>query len=170
MTTVFMSMAARLSDLDDFKPGIKIQNEDHTFTLTNGQNGQENPEAFGSAPLHSPSWSPARKPTPNQPETWYCLEIHIISTEDEKVIRPLPHAWQVLIVEDMVQEGRTDLTEAVVTSPGWAVLFYRWHLLGGGLSLGEVRDAAFTLSGIIAWVGKEAQLNTKPISLGEGGS
>ena len=68
----------------------------------------------------------------------------------------------------MVWEGRPGLMEAIVTSPGWAVLFYGWQSLGEGLSLGEARDATFKLSGIIAWVGKQAQLNAKPISLGEG--
>ena len=38
-------------------------------------------------------------------------------------VPPLPHAWQALIVEDMVQEGRPSLTEAIVTGPGWAILF-----------------------------------------------
>ena len=43
-------------------------------------------------------------------------------------------------------------------------------LLGEGLNLGEARDAAFTftLSGIIAWVGKQAQISAKPISLAYG--
>ena len=82
------------------------------------------------------------------------------------MVPPPPHAWQVPIVEDMVWEGRTGLMEAVVTGPGWAVLFYVWQSLGEGLSLGEVRDTVFTLSGIIAWVGKQMQLNAKPISLG----
>ena len=54
----------------------------------------------------------------------------------------------------MVQEGRNGLMEAIVMSPGWAVLFYGWQFLGEGLSLGEVRDTTFTLSGVIAWVGK----------------
>ena len=161
-------MASRSSDLDDFETEIKIQTEDHTLTWTNGQNGQENQEAFGSVPSHSPSWSLARKPKPHWPKTQYCLEIHIISTEDDKAVPPPPHTWQVLIVEDMVWEGRPGLMEAVVTGPGQAVLFYGWQLLGEGLSLGEVRDATFTLSGIIAWVGKQVQLNAKPVSLGEG--
>ena len=37
---------------------------------------------------------------------------------------PPTHARQVPIVEEMVQEGRVGLMEAVVTVPGWAVLFY----------------------------------------------
>ena len=140
----------------------------HTLTQTNGQNGQENPEAFGSAPLHSPSQSLARKLKPDWPETWYCLEIPIICTEDDKVVPPTPHTWQVLIMEDMVWEGRTELTEATVAGLGWAVLYYRQQSLGERLSLGEARDATFTLSGIIAHVGKQTQLNAKPVILGEG--
>ena len=57
-------------------------------------------------------------------------------------------------MEDMVQDGKTGLTEAVVTGPGQAILFYRQQLLGEGLSLGKVWDAAFMLSGTISWIGK----------------
>ena len=160
-----MSMATRSSDLDE--PEINIQTEGHTLTLTNGQNGQGNPEVFGSAPSHSPSWSLASKPKPDWPETQYCLEIHVVSTEDDKEVPPPCHTWQAPIVEDMVWEGRTGLMEAIVPGPEWDVLFYAWQSLGG-LSLGEARDTVFTLSGIIAWVGKQVQLNAKPLSLGEG--
>ena len=45
-----MSMAARLSDLDEHKPGTNIQEESHTLTQPSGQNGPEDPEAFGSPP------------------------------------------------------------------------------------------------------------------------
>ena len=81
---------------------------------------------------------------------------------------PPPHAWQMLIAEDMVCEGKTGLTEAVVTGPGRAVLFYGCCPLGEGLNLGEGRDTMFTLSGIIAWVGKQPEISTKPINLADG--
>ena len=68
----------------------------------------------------------------------------------------------------MVWEGKAGLTEAVLTGSGWAVLFYKWQSLGEGLRLGEARDTAFTLSGVIAWVCKQAQLEAKPVSLGDG--
>ena len=77
MATAFVSMATRLSDLDNQKPGTNIQKEGHTLTLPSGQNSPENPEAFGSVP----SQSPARKPDCHEP--WYCLEIQVISTKDE---------------------------------------------------------------------------------------
>ena len=48
MATVFMSMAARLSDLDDQKPGINIQTEGHPLTPPSSQNGPEDAEAFSS--------------------------------------------------------------------------------------------------------------------------
>ena len=57
---------------------------------------------------------------------------------------------------------------SISDQPRMGLLFYGWQLIGEGLSLGEVRDTTFTLSGITAWVGKQVQLNSKPISLGEG--
>ena len=145
-----------------------IQTKGHTLTPPSGWNGPEETKIFGSAPYHSPSQSLVRKPTPNHPEVWYCLEIQVISTKEGGTTPPLPHAWQVSFVEDMVWYGKSGLTEAVVTGPGWAVLFYSWQSLGEGLNLGKVWDATFTLSGAICWVGKQAQLNANPVSLGEG--
>ena len=60
----------------------------------------------------------------------------------------------------MLCDGKSGLTEAIVMGPGWAILFYGRHLLGEGLSLGKAWDAMFTLSAVISWVGKQAQLNT----------
>ena len=147
-------MAARSSKLDDQKLGINIQTEGHTLTPSSGQNGPEDPEAFGSTPSHSPSQSPARKLTPDWSETHYCLEIQVTCTKDGGATPPPPHMWQVAIMEDMIQNSKSGLTEAIVTSPGRAILFYRWQSLGEGLSLGEVQDATFTSSGAIGWVGK----------------
>ena len=58
-------------------------------------------------------------------------------------------------------------TEAIVTGPGKPILCYgQWSL--EGLSLGEAWEAMFMLSGAISWAGKQAQLSTNLISLGEG--
>ena len=135
MATVFMSMATRLSDLGAHKPGVNIHTEGHTLTPPSGQNGPEDPEVFGSTPSYSPSQSPARKPTPDWPETQYCLEIQMTSAEDSGVAPPLPNMWQALIMEDMVWDGKSSLTEAIVTSPGRAIPFYGKQSLGEGLSL-----------------------------------
>ena len=95
-----MSMATRLSDLDEQKPGTNIQKEGHTLTPPSGKNGPEDPEAFGRAPSQSPSKSLVRKP--DHPETQYFLEIQVISTKDERAAPPPSHTWQAPIVEDMV--------------------------------------------------------------------
>ena len=52
--------------------------------------------------------------------------------------------------------------------PSLTILLYGRQSLGEGLSLGEVRNTTFMLSGVISWVGKQAQLNTNPLSLQEG--
>ena len=72
------------------------------------------------------------------------------------------------MMEDMFQDGKSGLTEVVVTGSVWAILFYRRQSLGEGLNLGKAHDAMFMLSGAISWVGKQAQLQAKPVSLGKG--
>ena len=41
-------------------------------------------------------------------------------------------------------------------------------ILGEGLSMDEVWDAMFMLSGTISWVSKQAKLNANAVSLKEG--
>ena len=168
MATVFMSMAAKLSDLDDQKSRVNIWTEGHTLTPPSSQNDLEETETSGSAPSQLPSQSWVRKPMPDCPETWYCLGIELALTKEVGAAQPPSHTWQAPVIEDMVWEAKSDLTEAVVTGPGRVVLFYGRQFLGEGLSLGEVRDAVFTLSEAISWVGKLAQLHAIPMSLREG--
>ena len=72
------------------------------------------------------------------------------------------------VVEDMLQEARDGLTEAVVIGPGRAILFYGRHSMGEGLKADEARDAAFLLTGAGMWVGKLAYLTASPMMLQEG--
>ena len=60
----------------------------------------------------------------DHPETLYCLEIQVILTEDGGATPPPLHTWQAPVVEDMLQDGTSGLTEAVVMGPGQAILFY----------------------------------------------
>ena len=66
------------------------------------------------------------------------------------------------LVEDMLHEARTRLTEAVVTGPGRVVLFYGRCSMGEGLMVDEARDATFLLTGAGTWVGKLAYLTARP--------
>ena len=72
------------------------------------------------------------------------------------------------LVEDMLQEARAGLTEAVVTGPGRAILFYGRHSMGEGLRADEARDAAFLLTGAGTWLRKSAYLTTDPMTIQEG--
>ena len=68
----------------------------------------------------------------------------------------------------MLRDGKSGLTKAVVMGPGQAILFYgRWSL-GEGLSLSEVCNTMFTLTGAISLVGKQAQLYVNALTLQEG--
>ena len=164
MTTVFMSMAARSSNRDNFEPETKIQIEGHTLTPTGGQNGPEDPDAFGSTPSHSPSWSTARTPAPNWPETWYCLEIQVVSTEDDKATPPLTTC---MATTDSGRYGLWRKNQPNRSHSDWPRKGYLvlWTLfIRRRTEFGQsLRDTAmFTLSGIIAWVGEQAQISAKP--------
>ena len=72
------------------------------------------------------------------------------------------------LVEDMLHDARTGLTEAVVTGPRRAVLFYQRCSMGEGLTTGEARDATFLLTGAGMWVRKSAYLSADPMTIQEG--
>ena len=74
---------------------------------------------------------------------------------DELEDTPPPlHAWTSPVVEDMLQEVRAGLMEAVVIGPGRAILFYGRHSMGEGLKADKARDAAFLLTGAGTWGGE----------------
>ena len=74
------------------------------------------------------------------------------------------------MIEDMLQEARAGLTEAVVIGPGRAILFYGRHSMGEGLKADEARDVVFLLTGAGTWVGKMAYLTANPMTVQEGRS
>ena len=168
MTTAFVPMATKSSDLDDQQFGANLWAKGDILTPPSGWNGPGGTEALGSTPSHSPSQSPARKPMPDYPEIWHCLGMHMTLTKEVGTALPPPHVWMVPVVDDMLCHGRTGLTKAVVMGPGRAVLFCGRQSLGEGLSLGEVRDATFTLTGAGTWAGKLAYLAADPLTLWEG--
>ena len=148
--------------------GANLQTDSHMAMESQCQKGLEEMGTLGSSPSHLPSWSPARGPPPNHPNTRYFLGIHVTLTEETGVIPPLSYTWTAPLVEDMLCYARTGITKAVVTSPGRAVLFYGRCSLGDGLSPAESRDAAFMLTGVGTWVGKPAYLATDPLTIQEG--
>ena len=78
------------------------------------------------------------------------------------------HARMAPVLEDMLQEARAGLTEAVVIVPGRAIFFYGRCLMEEGLKVEEARDATFLLTGAGMWVGKLAYLTANPMTIQEG--
>ena len=89
-------------------------------------------------------------------------------TDELGDVPPPLHAWMAPVVEDMLQETRAGLTEAVVIGPGRAILFYGRCSMGDGLKADEARDATFLLTGARTWVEKLAYLTSNPMMLQEG--
>ena len=97
--------------------------EGQTLAPPNGQNG---PKETG-VQLNTTTFTipvPDEEANAQAPETWYCLEIQVTSTEEGGAILPTPHAWQAPVVEDMPCDIKAGLTEEIGKGPGWAVLFY----------------------------------------------
>ena len=161
-------MAAKSSDLDDRMSGANLQMEGHVDMPSQGAKDPRELGASGSSPSHLPSWSPARRPPSNCPNTRHCLEIHVTLTKELGAVPPPSHAWMAPLVEDMLCDTSTSLTKAVVMGPGRAILFYGRCLLGEGLTLDKARDAAFLLTGAVTWVGKPAYLAADPMTIQEG--
>ena len=163
-----MSMAAKLNDLADEMSGANLQTEGHADVQAQSAEHLWEPEALDSPPSCSPSWSPAQRLPSSCPNMKYCLEICVTLTEELGAI-PLPsHSWTAPLVEDMLHNARTRLTEAVVTGPCRAVLFYGRHSMGDGLTTGKARDVVFLLTGAGMWVGKLAYLATDSMTIQEG--
>ena len=132
MATTIMSMATRSSDLEDQTSGANLQMEGHVDMPSQSQKDPKEMEALGSSPSHLPSSSPARRLLPSHPNTRYCLGIHVTLTEETGAVPPLPLAWTVPLVEDMLCYARTGLTEAVVMGPGRAIIFLWETVIGRG--------------------------------------
>ena len=163
-----MSMAAKSSDLEDKTSRANLQIEGHEDVPSQSAKDPRESGALGSSPSCSPYWSPARGLPSNHPNTRHCLEIHVTLTKELGAV-PLPsHAWMVPLMEDMLCDARTSLTEAVVMGPGRAIIFYGRCSLGEGLTLDEARDATFLLTGACMWVGKAAYLAAEPMTIQEG--
>ena len=119
-----MSMAAKLSDLVDKMSGANLQMEGHSDMPSQSAKDLWELEALGSSSSCSPSWSPARRLQSSGPNTKHCLEIHVTLTEELGAVPQPSHSWMAPLVEDMLYDIRTRLTEAVVTGPGRTVLYY----------------------------------------------
>ena len=96
------------------------------------------------------------------------LEIIVTLTEELGVVPSPSHSWMAPLMEDMLCDTRTGLTEAVVIGPGRVFLFYGRCSMGECLMADEARDTAFLLTGAGMWVGKLSYLTADPMTIQEG--
>ena len=113
-------------------------------------------------------WSPVQRPLTGRLNMNCCLEIRVTLTDELRDVPPPTHAWMAPVVEDMLQEARVGLMEAVVIGPGRAILFFGRCSRGEGLKVNEARDATFLPTSAGMWIGKSAYLTANPIMLQEG--
>ena len=119
-----MSMAAKSSDLLEKMSGVNLQTEDHADMPPQSAKDLWESEALGSSPSHLPSWSLARRLPSSCPNTKHCLAICVTLTDELGAVPSPSHSWMAPLMEDMLHDARTGLTEAVAIGPGRAVLFY----------------------------------------------
>ena len=166
MATVSESMATKLSDLDDQKPGFNIQlmaTPSHYPVAGMALKRQRHLVAPHHVDLCSLWWGNQNLTTLRLGIAWkYRWSLPKMGEWHHHS----PHTWQMPVVEDIVQDGKSGLMEAVVTSPGQTVLFYGWWSLGEGLALGEGSLIHLARSHLLC--GKQALLSANSISLGEG--
>ena len=161
-------MAAKLSDSGDKTSEANLQVDCQAENPAQGAaDWWEMGEEDGSPP-HSLTLSLVQRPPLGCLNTEHCLEIQVTLTDELGDIPPPPHAWMASLVEDMLQEARAGLTEAVVIGPGKAILFYGRCSMGEGLKADKAKDAAFLLTGAGMWVGMLAYLTADPMTIQEG--
>ena len=106
-------MAAKLIDLGNRMSQASLQMEGHADMPSQSAKDTQESGASGSSPSHSSSWSPAKRPLSSHPNIRHCLEIQLTLTEELGAVPPPFHSWMVPLVEDMLCDVRTGLTEAV---------------------------------------------------------
>ena len=163
-----MSMAAKLSDLSDKMSEANLQADGQAEKPDQGAVDQRETDEEDSSPHNLPTWSPIQRLLLGHLNMKHCLEIQVALTDELGDVPPPSHAWTAPVIEDMLREARSGLTEAVVIGPGRAILFYGRCSMGEGLKVDKARDAAFLLTGAETWVGKLAYLTADPMTIPEG--
>ena len=83
---------------------------------------------------------------------------------------PPSHSWGGCLITDILQEAWPEdlITEAVVLSPGEAILFFGRHSRNEGLPYHRARDVEFGLGGPFDWAGRPTQIEALIKTVQEG--
>ena len=100
----------------------------------------------------------------------YCIQVTVTPEDGGGDQPPLTHAWGRCLINDILQEAWPEdwITEAVVLSPGKAILFFgRWSR-NEGLPYHRARNDQFGLGGPFNWPGRPAQIEALRKTVQEG--
>ena len=97
----------------------------------------------------------------------YCL-VTRVTLQKRPGMLPPAHSWTSGIVSDIYRAEVPELTEAVVTRLGEAILFIGRRSRGEGLTPGVAQDLCFKLSSGLDWIGRQAEAVVTRMSLKEG--
>ena len=161
-------MAANTSDRGDNMTEANLQADGLVEEPSQRAADLRGMEEEDSSSHNSMTWSPVQRLPTGRFNMNYCLSMQATLTDELGDVPPPLHAWTTPVIEDMLQETRAGLTEAVVIGPGRAILFYMRCSMGEGLKVDKARDATFLLTGAGTWVGKPAYLTANPMTLQEG--
>ena len=114
-------MTAKMSDRGDNITEANLQANGLREELAQRAVDRWEMEEENSSPHNSPTWSPVQRPPTGHLNMNYCLSIKVTLTDELGDVPPPSHSWTTPVIEDMLQETRAGLTEAVVVGPGKAI-------------------------------------------------
>ena len=110
-------MAAKMSDRGDNMTDANLQADGLVEEPAQRGADQWETEEEDSSPHNLQMWSPVQRPPMGCLNTNYCLSIQANLMDELGDVPPPLHAWMAPVVEDMLQETRSGLMEAVVIWP-----------------------------------------------------
>ena len=99
----------------------------------------------------------------------YCIQVRVTLGDGGGNQPPPSHAWEGCLITNILQEAwpEDQITEAMVLSPGEAILFFGRHSKNDRLPYHRARNIEFGLGGPFNWAGRSAQIDASRNALQE---
>lgn len=107
-------------------------------------------------------------PPPDMEEEFYYIRVRVTLTGQAPYGPPDSYAWTPEIVNNLLRIQDPDFTEALITGPGEAVVFYGRRTRGEGLTEAQAEISRARLSANVMWVAQSARLTADPVPVGDG--
>ena len=98
-------------------------------------------------------------------EPAFCIEVTVETTLG---LPPPEYAWTGPLITDVLRDYSSELTEAVPTDLGVAILFWGRRSLGEGLLRSDATAAVSRMGGPITWIGHSMFMRGQELPLAEG--